>query len=72
MPGAMARTSTFALNNATLPFVLELADKGWRQAFQGNPHLANGLNVYGDYVTNQPVAKALSLPYRTVSEVLAA
>ena len=72
MPGAMARTSTFALNNATLPFVLELADKGWRQALQGNPHLANGLNVYGDSVTNQPVANALSLPYRTVSEVLAA
>lgn len=72
MPGAMARTSTFALNNATLPFILDLADKGWRQALQDNPHLANGLNVHGGIVTNQPVAKALSLPYRGVSEVLAA
>jgi alanine dehydrogenase len=72
MPGAMARTSTFALNNATLPFVLDLADKGWRQALQDNPHLANGLNVHGGIVTNGPVARALSLPYRAVSEVLAA
>lgn len=72
MPGAMARTSTFALNNATLPFILDLANKGWRQALQDNPHLANGLNVHGGIVTNQPVAKALSLPYRGVSEVLAA
>ena len=44
MPGAVARTSTFALNNATLPFVLALADKGWRQAIADDPHLRNGLN----------------------------
>ena len=45
MPGAVPRTSTFALNNATLPFVLALADKGYRKAVQDDPHLANGLNV---------------------------
>ena len=45
MPGAVPRTSTFALNNATLPFVLALADKGWRKAVQDDPHLANGVNV---------------------------
>jgi hypothetical protein len=45
MPGAVARTSTFALNNATLPFALALADKGWRKACMENPHLAQGLNV---------------------------
>ncbi len=72
MPGAMARTSTFALNNATLPFVLDIAGKGWRDALRDNPHLANGLNVCGGSVTNKPVADALSLPYRAVAEVLAA
>ena len=46
MPGAVPRTSTFALNNATLPFVLALADKGWRKAIQDDPHLANGVNVH--------------------------
>jgi alanine dehydrogenase len=70
MPGAMARTSTFALNNATLPFVLDLADKGWRGALQANPHLANGLNVYDGAVTNGPVAKALGLPHTPLAEVL--
>jgi len=46
MPGAVARTSTFALNNATLPFVLALANKGYRKALVDDPHLRNGLNVY--------------------------
>ena len=46
MPGAVARTSTFALNNVTLPFVLALADKGYRRALGEDPHLRNGLNVY--------------------------
>ncbi len=45
MPGNVAQTSTFALNNATLPFVLALADKGWQRALQDDPHLRNGLNV---------------------------
>jgi alanine dehydrogenase len=59
MPGAVPRTSTDALNNATLPFVLALADKGWRQALRDDPHLRNGLNVCAGRVTNAPVAQAL-------------
>jgi alanine dehydrogenase len=71
MPGAMARTSTFALNNATLPFTLQLANKGWRTAMRDNAHLANGLNVHAGTVTNGPVAEALGLPHTPVAEVLA-
>jgi alanine dehydrogenase len=63
MPGAVARTSTYALNNATLPYALEIADKGWRQALTDNPHLRNGLNVYAGKVTCQPVAEALGYAY---------
>ncbi|MGI9274403.1 MAG: alanine dehydrogenase [Endozoicomonas sp.] len=63
MPGAVARTSTLALNNATLPFVLQLADKGPRQAMQDNPHLLEGLNVCRGIVTCQEVAEALQLKY---------
>ena len=63
MPGAVARTSTFALNNATLPFVLALADKGWRKAIAEDPHLRNGLNVHEGKVTCRPVAEALGLPF---------
>jgi alanine dehydrogenase len=63
MPGAVARTSTFALNNATLPFALALADKGWRKAIAEDPHLRNGLNVHEGKVTCRPVAEALGLPF---------
>jgi alanine dehydrogenase len=63
MPGAVARTSTFALNNMTLPFVLALADKGLRRALGEDPHLRNGLNVHDGKVTCKPVADALKLPY---------
>ncbi len=63
MPGAVARTSTFALNNATLPFALALADKGWRKAVAEDPHLRNGLNVHDGKVTCRPVAEALGLPF---------
>ena len=63
MPGAVARTSTFALNNATLPFALALADKGWRKAMADDAHLRNGLNVHEGKVTCRPVAEALGLPY---------
>jgi alanine dehydrogenase len=57
MPGAVARTSTFALNNATLPFTLALADKGYRGALQADPHLRNGLNIFVGKVTHEAVAK---------------
>jgi alanine dehydrogenase len=71
MPGAVARTSTFALNNATLPFVLALADKGWRRAIADDQHLRNGLNVHAGKLTCKPVAEAQGLTY-TAPEQLAA
>jgi alanine dehydrogenase len=63
MPGAVARTSTFALNNATLPFALALADKGWKQALKDDVHLREGLNVCEGKVTCKPVADAHGLAY---------
>ncbi|WP_415921972.1 alanine dehydrogenase [Tateyamaria sp. SN6-1] len=61
MPGAVARTSTIALGNATMPFMLALADKGWRQACEDDPHLLNGLNVHAGKLTYYAVGKALGL-----------
>ena len=72
MPGAVPRTSTHALNNATLPHVLALADKGYRQALTDDPHLRNGLNVHAGEVTCKEVADALGYPYFPASEALAA
>ncbi len=63
MPGAVARTSTIALNNATLPYVLELADKGSKQALTENPQLKEGLNICGGKVTHKPVADAQGLEF---------
>jgi alanine dehydrogenase len=63
MPGAVARTSAFALNNATLPFALKLANLGAEAAMAEDPHLANGLNVSGGKIRHQAVAEALDLPY---------
>ena len=63
MPGAVARTSAFALNNATLPFVLKIANQGAETAMKSDPHLANGLNVSGGKVRHQAVAEALGLEY---------
>jgi alanine dehydrogenase len=62
MPGAVARTSTLALGNATLPFVVALANKGWQQACADDPHLLNGLNVHAGQLTNDAVGAALNLP----------
>jgi alanine dehydrogenase len=67
MPGAVARTSTFALNNATLPFVLALADQGYRNALADNPHLAHGLNIHKGDLTYHAVADSLGLPYKAWS-----
>lgn len=64
MPGAVARTSTFALNHATLPFALALADKGWKKACADDPHLQAGLNVQDGRVTYRAVADALGLDYQ--------
>jgi alanine dehydrogenase len=70
MPGAVARTSTFALNNATLPFVLALADKGNEAALAADPHLLNGLNVYKGRIAHPAVASALGLPYADPKQLL--
>ena len=72
MPGAVARTSTFALNNATLPFVIALADKGWRRALRDNPHLSHGLNIESGRVTHAAVAQDLGYDYVPVATVLSA
>ncbi|NVK41752.1 MAG: alanine dehydrogenase [Oceanospirillaceae bacterium] len=63
MPGAVARTSTLALNNATLPHILALAELGWEKAIQRDPHLARGLNIHAGAVTCREVAEALDKPY---------
>jgi len=71
MPGAVSRTSTYALNNATLPFALALASKGWKLAMQDDIHLRAGLNIHHGKVTCQPVAAALGLEYVEAGSVLA-
>jgi alanine dehydrogenase len=71
MPGAVARTSTFALNNATLPHALAIAGKGWRKALQDDRHLANGLNVCEGKLTYAAVAGALDLAHTPLERVLA-
>lgn len=63
MPGAVARTSAWALNNATLPFALALADKGWQRACADDPHLARGLNIHDGQVTCDAVAHSLGLEF---------
>ncbi len=70
MPGAVARTSSFALNNATLPFVLQLADKGWKRALQDDVHLRRGLNVYSGRITHEAVGQALGLASVSADEAL--
>jgi alanine dehydrogenase len=70
MPGGVPRTSTFALNNATLPFTLALANKGWRKACVEDPHLREGLNVHEGRITYAAVGQALSLPFVDAASVL--
>jgi alanine dehydrogenase len=70
MPGAVARTSTFALSNMTFSFVLALADKGVRRALADDVHLRNGLNVHEGQVTHRAVANALKLPYVAPEQAL--
>lgn len=70
MPGAVARTAAFALNNATLPFILELANKGYKQALMENHHLLNGLNVYKGHLTHDAVARDLSQKFVPAMEAL--
>ncbi len=70
MPGAVARTSTFALSNVTTSFVLALADKGWRRALSDDSHLRSGLNVHDGRITYRAVADALKLPYTHADHAL--
>ncbi len=70
MPGAVARTSTIALGNATMPFMLALADKGWKQACTDDPHLLNGLNVHAGQLTYYAVGEALGIDVISPSLVI--
>ena len=70
MPGAVARTSTYALNNVTLPHALRIADLGWKAALQADPDLAAGLNVHDGRITCEPVARELGYQYVPVKLVL--
>ena len=70
MPGAVARTSTFALNNATIGHALALADKGWKRALADNPHLRAGLNVAHGQVTCEPVARDLGYDWVPAESLL--
>ena len=70
MPGGVPRTSTYALNNATLPYILTLADKGYVQALKDDVHLRNGLNVHRGKVTYKPVAEVLGYDYHSPESVL--
>jgi alanine dehydrogenase len=70
MPGAVARTSTIALNNATLPFAVALANKGAKKACADDPHLLNGLNIHDGQVTYKAVADALKLKYTPAQQAL--
>lgn len=72
MPGAVARTSTLGLTNATLPFVLALADKGWQKALSDDAHFAPGLNVHAGQVTYRAVAEAFGLDYVASDSLLSA
>lgn len=70
MPGAVPRTSTFALNNSTLPFTLSLANKGYHEALKTDPYLKMGLNIFKGQVTNEAVAKDLNYDYVPLEEVV--
>lgn len=70
MPGAVPQTATFALANATLQYVVELANKGFEQAIEQNPALLSGVNTLNGAMTNQAVATDLALPYSSVQSVL--
>jgi alanine dehydrogenase len=71
MPGAVPNTSTYALTNATLPYVVAVADKGWQKALRDDRSLALGLNTHAGALTNEPVAVAHDLPFKSLDEVLA-
>jgi alanine dehydrogenase len=71
MPGAVPHTSTYALTNVTLPYALEIAGRGWRDALRSDPVLALGLNAHDGHLTSGPVADAHGLPYIPLEAALA-
>ncbi len=71
MPGAVPHTSTYALTNVTMPFAIEIANRGWRDALRADPSFAPGLNTHDGVVTCQPVAEAHGLPWTPLTDVLA-
>ena len=71
MPGAVARTSARALNNATLPFVIALANKGYQKALQDDPHLLNGLNIHKGHVTYEAVSLDLGMEFLPPAKAIA-
>jgi len=71
MPGAVPRTSTYALTNVTLPYALQLANKGWHRALAESSALARGANVAAGHVTYEAVAQAHNLPFTPIEQVLA-
>jgi alanine dehydrogenase len=70
MPGAVPRTSTLALTNATMPYAVHLANKGWKNALRENAPLRKGLNMTGGIVTYQAVADSFGLPYQEADQFL--
>ncbi|MBL8188294.1 MAG: alanine dehydrogenase [Acidobacteria bacterium] len=70
MPGAVPRTSTFALTNATLPFAVKLANKGFKDAIAKDKHLKAGVNTYAGHITYEAVAESQNLPYKSLDELL--
>jgi alanine dehydrogenase len=71
MPGAVPHTSTYALTNVTLPYAIEIANRGWREALRADKYFAPGLNTHDGVVTCQPVAEAHGLSWTSLADVLA-
>ncbi len=70
MPGAVPHTSTYALTNVTLPYAMQIANRGWRQALRADPSFAPGLNTHEGAITCEPVSEAHGLPYMPLAEAL--
>jgi len=70
MPGAVAKTSTLALTNATLPYVVQIADLGWREACRTDPEICHGANIVAGHITHSAVANAFALPHRNIADFL--
>ena len=70
MPGAVAQTSTLALTNATLPYILEIANSGYKKAMLNNENLMNGLNIYKGKITHKEVSNSLSHKFYSPAELL--